>query len=105
MRQLTRSDKNLYGFLQRFTHFDESSEGNVQICTRKIVNKTNHIAMNAKFKAAYEAPAMQVVELHPNGILCFSGSRTLEMPYDQDHFSPGDDDDWDRPGYGDVIEF
>ena len=60
--------------------------------------------MNAKFKAAYEAPAMQVVELQPNGILCFS-NRTIDWTYNEDQFNPDGTAGWDRPGYGDVVEF
>ena len=104
MRQLTELDKNFVQFLQRFTRFDEIPEGNRQFCSRKAVSKTNHIAMNAKFKAAYEAPAMQVVDLQPNGILCFS-TRSITWTYDQDHFNPDGNEGWDRPGYGDVVEF
>ena len=60
--------------------------------------------MEAKIKAAYEAPAMQVVNLQPNGILCFS-TRTIDWTYDQDIFNPDPAAGWDRPGYGDVVEF
>ena len=60
--------------------------------------------MNAKEKVAYEAPAMQVVELQPNAFLCFS-QKTIDWNYDQDQFNPDGDDSWDRPGYGDAIEF
>ena len=60
--------------------------------------------MKAKIKSQYTAPAMQVVELQPNGILCFS-TRTIDWTYDQDQFNPDGTAGWDRTGYGDVVEF
>ena len=59
--------------------------------------------MNAKFKAAYEAPAMQVVELQPNAFLCGS-KQSIDWSYKDDIFSPDDLKGWGLPGYGDAID-
>jgi len=62
--------------------------------------------MEAKSKKWYASPAMQVVELQPKGILCFS-DRSLDWRYESEGeiFLPKPDVDWDRPGYGDAQEF
>lgn len=61
--------------------------------------------MNAKFKAAYEAPAMQVVELQAKASLCGGSNRTIDWTYNQDQFNPDGEAGWGRPGYGDAVEF
>lgn len=60
--------------------------------------------MDANRKKSYQSPEMQVVDLVLQGMLCFS-EKTIDWNYDQDQFNPDGDDSWDRPGYGDVIEF
>ena len=61
--------------------------------------------MNAKHKARYEAPAMQVVKLQAKASLCGGSNRSIDWTYNNDIFSPDPNTGWDRPGYGDVVEF
>lgn len=59
----------------------------------------------AKVKAAYEVPAMQVVDLQVKTGLCIVSTRTIDWTYNEDQFNPDGEAGWDRPGYGDVVEF
>ena len=60
--------------------------------------------MNAKFKAAYEAPAMRVVDLQVKASLCIVSKQSIDWSYKDDIFSPDDLKGWGLPGYGDAID-
>ena len=48
---------------------------------------------------------MQVVDLQVKTGLCIVSTRTIDWTYNEDQFNPDGTAGWDRPGYGDVVEF
>lgn len=60
--------------------------------------------MKKQNKMQYTTPVMQIVQLHAEAAICnYSGK--INWTYDQSQFSPDGGATWDRPDYGDLIEF
>ena len=61
--------------------------------------------MKAIIKSQYTAPAMQVLDLQVKARLCDPSTPSRYWNYIDDFVSPDTESGWDRPDYGDVIEF
>lgn len=63
------------------------------------------MAIIVKYKARYEAPAIQLVELQTRACLCGGSNRSTGWTYDNDLFRPDPNAGWGRDGYGDALGF
>lgn len=61
--------------------------------------------MKKQNKMQYTTPVLQIVELHAKAAICFDSRRTIDWTYDQSQFSPDGGATWDRPDYGDLVNF
>ena len=93
---------NFYSVLPILTRFPK---GIPKFVPGKLQINQKHITMKANFKARYETPSMQVVELQVKASLCTVSNHSIDWTYDTDVFRPDQNLGWDRPGYGDVVEF
>jgi len=53
----------------------------------------------------YTTPAMQIVELHAKTAICSTSNNSVTWTYNNDRFSPDQSIGWDRPDYGDLVNF
>jgi len=61
--------------------------------------------MIANHKKRYQSPTIQAVELQCKTSLCNVSNSSLDWTIDNNLLNPPGTGNWNRPDYGDVIEF